>query len=132
MGLQAPKATATSAEGRNPATYGSMKKQQIAPSKPSGSSHTPTKGRRIAAYFWIAPNLGSAAELGSADALGILILFNLWALRAQSPGSPRGGDPRKMGKNYEIPLPVQPPKKGKNYRKNDKKCIFGVFFVIFR
>ena len=37
-----PKAKATSAEGINPATYGSIKKQQIAPSKPSGSSLTPT------------------------------------------------------------------------------------------
>ena len=28
------------------------------------------KGRRIAAYFWIGLNLGSAAELGPVDALG--------------------------------------------------------------
>ena len=41
VGLQTPKARATSVEGSNPATCGSMKKQQIAPNKPSGSSHTP-------------------------------------------------------------------------------------------
>ena len=43
MGLQPSKARPTSAEGINPATYGSIKKQRIAPSKPSGNSHMPTK-----------------------------------------------------------------------------------------
>ena len=46
----------------------------------------------------------------------------------QSPGSPWGGNPRKMGKNYKIPLPGPTPENGeklpKNYRKNAPKIHF--------
>ena len=45
----------------------------------------------------------------------------------QSPGSPRGGNPRKMGKNYKIPLPSPTPGNGEKLPKITKKCIFGVF-----
>ena len=54
----------------------------------------------------------------------------------QIPGSPQGGNPRKMGKNYKIPPPpVQPPKMRKKLPKNYKKCsentFFGNFSVFF-
>ena len=57
----------------------------------------------------------------------------------QSPGSPRGGNPQKMGKKYKIPLPGPTPEKGENYRKFTKKmyfrsifCNFSVIFPHFR
>ena len=50
----------------------------------------------------------------------------------QSPGSPRRGNPRKMGKNYKIPLPGPTPENGEKLPKNyKKKWIFGVFFCNF-
>ena len=52
----------------------------------------------------------------------------------QSPGSPRGGNPRKMEKNYKIPSPVQPPNMGKITEKLQKmylRSIFCNFSVIF-
>ena len=50
----------------------------------------------------------------------------------RAPEAPRGGNPRKMGKNYKIPLAGPAPENGEKLPKNYKKCIFGVFFVIFR
>ena len=53
----------------------------------------------------------------------------------QSPGSPRGGNPRKMGKNYKIPLPGPTPENGeklpKNYKKYSENTFFCNFSVIF-
>ena len=52
----------------------------------------------------------------------------------QSPGSLRGGNPRKMGKNYKIPLPGPTPENGeklpKNYH-NTPNTFFGHFSIIF-
>ena len=58
----------------------------------------------------------------------------------QSPGSPRSGNPGKMGKNYKVPLPGPTPKNGeklpKNYKKYSEKlmhfCNFSVIFPHFR
>ena len=61
------------------------------------------------------PSTGSDAP-ASRDILYCCELF----FPLQSLGSPRGGNPRKMGKNYKIPLPVRHPKIGKNYRKITK------------
>ena len=55
------------------------------------------------------------------DALELRVVF------PQSPGSPRGGNPRKMGKKCKIPLPGPAPETGEKLPKNHKKCIFGVF-----
>ena len=56
----------------------------------------------------------------------------------QSPGSPRGGNPLKIGKNYKIPLPGPTPENGeklpKNYKKYSENTFFefyGNFFPIF-
>ena len=46
----------------------------------------------------------------------------------QSPGSPRGGNPRKMGKNYKIPLPGPTPENRENYRKITKN-VFSEYFL---
>ena len=58
----------------------------------------------------------------------------------EGPGSHRGGNTRKMGKNYKIPLPGPTPENGEKLQKNCKNCIFrsnftpflGQFFPIFR
>ena len=58
----------------------------------------------------------------------------------QSPGSPRGGHPQKMGKNYKIPLPAPTPENGEKLpeKKNTKNvfseyfCNFSVIFPHFR
>ena len=49
----------------------------------------------------------------------------------QGPESVRGGNPRKMGKNYKIPLPGPTPENGEKLPKNYKICIFGVIFPLF-
>ena len=56
----------------------------------------------------------------------------------EGPGSHRGGNPRKMGKNYKIPLPGPTPENGEKLQKNCKNCtfggilpLFGAFFPIF-
>ena len=49
----------------------------------------------------------------------------------QSPGSPRGGNPRKMGKNYKIPLPGPTPENEEKLPKNYKKCSENTFFCNF-
>ena len=46
--------------------------------------------------------------------------------------SPRGGNPRKMGKNYKIPLPGPTAENGEKLPKNYKKYSKNTFFVIFR
>ena len=49
-----------------------------------------------------------------------------------SPGSPRGGNPRKMGRNYKIPPPGPAEKVPKNYKKKVfSEYLFGIFSVIF-
>ena len=49
----------------------------------------------------------------------------------EGPGSHRGGNPRKMGKNYKIPLPGPTPENGEKLHKNYKNCIFGVILPLF-
>ena len=46
-------------------------------------------------------------------------------------GSHRGGNPRKMGKNYKIPLSGATPENGEKLQKNYKNCIFGVILPLF-
>ena len=60
--------------------------------------------------------------------LGLRVVF---PLRGPGPESLRGGNPRKMGKNYKIPSPVRPPKMGKIAPKKYKNCIFGVILPLF-
>ena len=49
----------------------------------------------------------------------------------EGPGSHRCGNPRKMGKNYKIPLPGPTPENGEKLHKNYKNCIFGVILPFF-
>ena len=50
----------------------------------------------------------------------------------RAPEAPGVEIPEKWGKITKFPSPVQPPKMGKNYRKNTKKVFSEYFLVIFR
>ena len=43
--------------------------------------------------------------------------------RLEGPGSLRGGNPRKMGKNYKIPLPGLTPEIGENWPQKGVKLL---------
>ena len=62
-------------------------------------------------------------------AVGPLSLRVVFPLRG--PGKPPGGNPRKMGKKYKIPLPGATPENGEKIQKNYKNCIFGVILPLF-
>ena len=49
----------------------------------------------------------------------------------EGPESLRGGNPRKMGKNYRIPLPSPSPEIREKLQNNYKICIFGVILPLF-
>ena len=68
--------------------------------------------------------------------------YRCWACELffplEGPGSHRGGNPRKTGKNYEIPLPSPTPENGEKCRKITKIVFseqfyrfFGAIFPIF-
>ena len=54
--------------------------------------------------FWNAKDLNACP--------GLRVVFPL-----EGPGSHRGGNPRKMGKNYKLPLPGPTPENGENCPK---------------
>ena len=49
----------------------------------------------------------------------------------EGPESLRGGNPRKMGKNYKIPLPGSTPEIREKLQEKYKNCIFGVILPLF-
>ena len=62
------------------------------------------------------------------DIVGLLQLRVVFPLT--EPWKPPGGNSRKIGKNYKIPSPVQPPKMGKNYRKITKNTTLLTFSLL--
>ena len=82
-------------------------------------------------YPWVFPEtfLGHAPKRSrkQPQALYCELSFPL-----QSPGSHRGGNPRKMGKNYKIPLPQSDPRKWGKITEKLQKYSENTFFVLFR
>ena len=94
------------------------------------SQNSPSKiqPRNRAKKIHIAPLHGLLTDFSSfRRPLKLRVVFPLTEPR-KPPGqkSPKNGE-----KLQNSPPRSNPPKMGKNYRKITKKCIFGVFFVIF-
>ena len=104
--------------------------ENIISAPPPSSSHTPL--RHLAGHHGLSRRIMDHVLPDALHRIDSCLASCFFVFPLEGPGSLRGGNARRMGENYKIPLPGPTPEIGEKRPKNCKNCIFGELATLAR